>query len=34
MAGTGIKTAKMFKHAYDAQDAAMEWANMVSKTLA
>ncbi|KAH5090123.1 hypothetical protein HBI38_042970 [Parastagonospora nodorum] len=28
MVGTGIKTAKMFKHAYDAQDAAMEWASM------
>jgi hypothetical protein len=32
--GTGIKTAKMFKHAYEAQDAAMEWASMVSGTRA
>ena len=27
---TGVKTAKMFKHAYEAQDAAMEWASLVS----
>ncbi|KAF2463814.1 uncharacterized protein BDR25DRAFT_362485 [Lindgomyces ingoldianus] len=26
--GTGVKTAKMFRYAYDAQDAAMEWASL------
>jgi hypothetical protein len=32
MTGTGVKTAKMFKHAYDAQDAATEWASIVSES--